>query len=148
MVSNRIIKISEQSVSLWDFKVKFSDEQEKIRKLIMDIYHENKYNPPKFKELVNMLKLQEKSVAPVFNALVSSSQLIKVDQETVFSSEAIKDATDLIVNYIKENKSIQLGEFRDLLGTSRKYAMAILDYFDQNKITKRVEDKRILYSGK
>jgi len=148
LVSNRIIKISEQSVSLWDFKVKFSDEQEKIRKLIMDIYHENKYNPPKFKELVNMLKLQEKSVAPVFNALVSSSQLIKVDQETVFSSEAIKDATDLIVNYIKENKSIQLGEFRDLLGTSRKYAMAILDYFDQNKITKRVEDKRILYSGK
>lgn len=148
LVSNRVIKINEQSVSLWDFKVKLSDEQEKIRKLIMNIYHENKYNPPKYKDLVIMLKLQDKSVAPVFNSLISDGELIKVDQDTVFSSEAIKDAKDMLVNFIKENKSIQLGEFRDLLGTSRKYAMAILDYFDQNKITKRVEDKRILYSSK
>lgn len=148
LVSNRVIKINEQSVSLWDFKVKLSDEQEKIRKLIMNIYHENKYNPPKYKDLVIMLKLQDKSVAPVFNSLISDGELIKVDQDTVFSSEAIKEAKDMLVNFIKENKSIQLGEFRDLLGTSRKYAMAILDYFDQNKITKRVEDKRILYSSK
>jgi len=148
LVSNRVIKISEQSVSLWDFKVKLSDEQEKIRKLIMNIYHENKYNPPKYKDLVIMLKLQDKSVAPVFNSLISDGELIKVDQDTVFSSEAIKEAKDMLVNFIKENKSIQLGELRDLLGTSRKYAMAILDYFDQNKITKRVEDKRILYSSK
>jgi len=148
LVSNRIIKINEQIVSIWNFKVKLSDEQEKIRKLIMNIYHENKYNPPKFKDLVAMLKLQDKSVAPVFNSLISDGKLIKVDQETVFSSEAIKDAKDMLVNFIKENKSIQLGEFRDILGTSRKYAMAILDYFDQNKITKRVEDKRILYSSK
>ncbi|MDD2480514.1 MAG: selenocysteine-specific translation elongation factor [Lutispora sp.] len=146
--SNKVIKISEQNVSLWDFKVKFSDEQEKIKKTIIDLYKNNKYNPPRNAELAALLKLQEKTVIPIFNALIGSGELIKVDQDIVFYKEAIKDATDIILNYLKENKSIQLGEFRDLLGTSRKYAMAILDYFDQNKITKRVEDKRILFSSK
>lgn len=148
LTSGKIIKINEQIVSLWDFEVRFSDEQEKIKKLVMELYEKNKYNPPRYAELTALLKLQEKSLAPVFNALVSSGNLVKVDQETVFSKGGIQDATDMVVNYLKENRSIQLGEFRDMLGTSRKYAMAILDYFDQNKITKRVEDKRILYSSK
>lgn len=146
--ANRVVKINEQNVCLWEFKVEFNEEQEKIRKQIMDLYDSNKYNPPKYKELSTMLKLQEKSLEPIFNALIGSGELIRVDQETVFSKRAIKDATDLIVNYLKENKTIQLGEFRDLLGTSRKYAMAILDYFDLNKITKRIEDKRILNNSK
>ena len=70
--------------------------------------------------------------------------MIKVDQENVFSKDAISDA-QIMVDYLKKNGSIQLGQFRDMLGTSRKFAMAILDYFDKNKITKRIEDKRVLY---
>lgn len=148
LCSKNIIRINGQVVSLWDFKIKFTDDQEKIKKLIIDLFEKNRYNPPRYAELTEMLKLQEKSLSPVFNALVSSGDLVKVDQDTAFSKAAIETATSLVLNYIKENKSIQLGEFRDLLGTSRKYAMAILDYFDQIKITKRVEDKRILYNSK
>lgn len=148
LISNEIIKINEQVASLWEFKVKFSDEQENIRKLVIELYEKNKYNPPRYAELPALLKLQERSLAPVFNVLVSNGNLVKVDQDTVFSKNAIQDATDIVVNYLKEKRFIQLGEFRDMLGTSRKYAMAILDYFDQNKITKRVEDKRILYGSK
>ncbi|SHI70377.1 selenocysteine-specific translation elongation factor [Lutispora thermophila] len=148
LISNKVVKVNEQNVSLWDFKVELSEEQEKIRKQIMDLYNSNKYNPPKYKDLSTILKLQEKILEPIYNTLIDSGELIRVDLETVFSKEAIKDAKELVVDYIKKNKSIQLGEFRDLLGTSRKYAMAILDYFDQIKITRRVEDKRILHSSK
>ncbi len=38
-----------------------------------------------------------------------------------------------------------LGELRDKLNTSRKYAMALAEHFDNIKLTKRSEDKRVLY---
>lgn len=143
--SRHIVKINGQFVSLWDFEIKFSPEQEKIKNQILNIYASNKYNPPKPKELPVMLNVQEKEINQILDALIKDGQLIKVDQENVFYKDAISDAQRLMVEYIKDNGSIQLGQFRDMLGTSRKFAMAILDYFDRNKITKRIEDKRVLY---
>ena len=49
------------------------------------------------------------------------------------------------INHINEKGSITLAEFRDMLGTSRKYAMAILDYTDRSKITVKKDDYRVLY---
>ena len=139
--SNQIIKINGQIVSLWDFEIKFTPEQEKLKNQILNIYAKNKYDPPKPKELPALLSVQEKEINQIFDALITDGKLIKVDQENVFSKDAISDAQKIMVDYLKKNGSIQLGQFRDMLGTSRKFAMAILDYFDKNKITKRIEDK-------
>jgi selenocysteine-specific elongation factor len=72
-------------------------------------------------------------------------EIIKLDEDIAFSKEAYDEAVELLKKHIKEKGSIQLAQFRDLLGTSRKYAMALLDHFDQNKITKRIGDDRVLF---
>ena len=53
--------------------------------------------------------------------------------------------TDILKNYLIENRYITASEYRDLLNTNRKIAIGLLEYFDQLKITKRIEDKRILF---
>jgi selenocysteine-specific elongation factor len=45
---------------------------------------------------------------------------------------------------MEQHGKITLAEYRDLLNTSRKYAVLILEYLDQQKITKMVDDARIL----
>ena len=52
-----------------------------------------------------------------------------------------------IVGHIKANGKITLAEARDLLNTSRKYAQPLMEYLDQEKITRRVGDERVLGSG-
>ena len=47
-------------------------------------------------------------------------------------------------DYISQNDEITVGDFRDLYQTSRKYALAVLDYLDQQQITRRVGDARVL----
>jgi selenocysteine-specific elongation factor len=84
-------------------------------------------------------------VQMVFNALVEMGLLIRLEEDIAFNRDAYDQAIQMVKHYIAQHGAIQLGEFRDLLGTSRKYAMALLDSFDQQKVTKRVEDKRILY---
>jgi selenocysteine-specific elongation factor len=49
---------------------------------------------------------------------------------------------DTVMTYLDEHGSITLATFRDLFGTSRKYAQAVLEHFDQQKLTRRAGDER------
>jgi selenocysteine-specific elongation factor len=49
-----------------------------------------------------------------------------------------------IVDFIKANGSMTVAQVRDQFGTSRKYALALMERLDELKITKRVGDERVL----
>ena len=46
--------------------------------------------------------------------------------------------------YLQEKQEITMAEFRDLAKTSRKFAVPLMEYFDSQKFTQRVGDKRVL----
>jgi selenocysteine-specific elongation factor len=141
----RKIRLENQYIAQGGFKVQFNKLQGQIKDLIEKSYKENRFNPPKLSELAAANRLDRNQCQEVYNALIDMGELVKLDEDIAFSRDAYMDAVELLRKYIKENGSIQLGQFRDILGTSRKYAMALLDYFDQNKITKRVGDNRVLF---
>jgi selenocysteine-specific elongation factor len=140
-----IIKIVNQYIAQGSFKVQFNKVQEQIRDVIEKSYRENRFNPPKLVELIEANPLDKNQYQLVYAALIEMGELVKLDEDIAFSRDAYSEAVELLRKHLKENGSIQLGQFRDILGTSRKYAMALLDYFDQNKVTKRVGDNRVLF---
>jgi selenocysteine-specific elongation factor len=140
-----IIKIENQYVSQSGFTVQFNKLQTQIKEIIEKSYSENRFNPPKLTELADTRRLDKNQCQLVYNALIDMGDLVKLDEDIAFSKRAYDEALELLRKHLKEHGSIQLGQFRDLLGTSRKYAMALLDHFDQNKITKRVGDNRVLF---
>jgi selenocysteine-specific elongation factor len=62
----------------------------------------------------------------------------------LFDSESFADMERRVVAYIREHQSMTVAQARDLLGTSRKYALGLLGYLDQQRVTKRVGDFRVL----
>ena len=52
-------------------------------------------------------------------------------------------ALQLISEQINKDGKITLAQFRDLIGTSRKYAMPILEYCDNAGYTKKIDDYRV-----
>ncbi len=52
-----------------------------------------------------------------------------------------------IVRRLREQGKITVAEVRDLFGTSRKYALAIMEHLDETKVTVRVGDERVLRRG-
>jgi selenocysteine-specific elongation factor len=48
-----------------------------------------------------------------------------------------------ISNHLEKNGKITVAEARDLLGSSRKYVLALLEQMDEMKLTKRVGDERV-----
>ena len=70
--------------------------------------------------------------------------MVKIDENFIVTQEFFENIINSISQHIQINKSITVGEFRDLFSTSRKFALLILEYLDSKQITKRVGDARIL----
>ncbi len=76
--------------------------------------------------------------------LVDGGRVVRVNQDVVFSAGAYKEMRDRIVEETKSAGKINVGKVRDMFDTSRKYALALMEYLDQQRITRRVGDDRVL----
>jgi selenocysteine-specific elongation factor len=81
----------------------------------------------------------------LLSMLIKQGKVVKVSDNVAFSTSAYNEMVGRITARIKEKGKISLGEVRDMFGTSRKYAQALLEYLDREKVTKRVGDDRVLY---
>ena len=86
--------------------------------------------------------------AELLNLLVKQRRVVKVSDSVVFATSAYDEMVKRIIDHIKAHGKVTLGETRDLLNTSRKYAQALLEYLDQEKITRRTGDERVLGTGR
>lgn len=138
------IEIEGQIIFLKNFKISFTGTQMEIGNYIMKKLKEGGYSPLKYSELENDWVKEKKNFKAVYGALAERGDIIILDDEIAFEKEVFTSAYELILSSLKQNGKIQLPEVRDLMNTSRKYAMAMLDYLDRNKVTKRVGDDRVL----
>lgn len=83
-------------------------------------------------------------VPDLLNLLVEQRRVVKVSDSVVFAASAYDEMVRRITAYIEEKGKVTLAEVRDMFGTSRKYAQAILEDLDEKKITRRTGDERVL----
>ncbi len=76
--------------------------------------------------------------------LVSAGQVVRLGPEMHFSASAVDAARERIVGYLGEHGTMLAKDARDVLGTSRKYVVPLLEYFDARGVTKREGDVRTL----
>jgi selenocysteine-specific elongation factor len=76
-------------------------------------------------------------------ALADLGQIVRLPDNVVFSAEQLAAIQQETLAIIEAQGSITLAQFRDHFGSSRKYAQAVLEYFDQQRITRRVGDARV-----
>lgn len=138
-----VISVNGSIISLYDFTVTYNPTEKKLYDKIENYYLECGYNPKKLNEVIQSLDLTSDNLIIIEN-LYNDDKLVRLNQDIVLHNKWVEASKALIQKYIQENSSITLGEFRDLVDSSRKIILPLLDYFDQIGFTKRVEDKRVL----
>ena len=93
-----------------------------------------------FEEVVGKDKVKRE----VYLQMRKNNEFYRLDKQTEIRTVYYNEALDRLAEFCQDHGVIELADFRNLLGTSRKYALLILDNFDKRGITKRVEDHRIL----
>jgi selenocysteine-specific elongation factor len=79
--------------------------------------------------------------------LEDRGDIVRVDERTFFAAEAYREMMERVVAHLRERKTVTLAQVRDMLGTSRRYAQVLLEHMDQQRITRRVGDERVLRKG-
>lgn len=124
------------------FTLQFSAEQRAAIQQLLAVMSSQRFTPPNVDELVASGYDIE-----LINALIEQGQLVKVGKGVLFHDEALVEARQLLAKVIMQSGDIDVAAVRHVLGTTRKYAIPLLEYFDQIGFTKRVGDKRQLATG-
>lgn len=69
--------------------------------------------------------------------------MVKISEDLYFEKSILALAREKITAALRDKGEITVAELRDLLNTSRKYALPLMEYFDKEKLTRRVGDKRL-----
>jgi selenocysteine-specific elongation factor len=85
-------------------------------------------------------------VRKLYQQLVNSRELIRINADVTIASTAIDKLVEKVREFAKTtpDRLIDVAKFKEIAGVSRKYAIPLLEYFDQRKITARRGDKRLI----
>ena len=101
------------------------------------------FTPPGIDELSSISGLSEQDFNEVLSYMIEEGLLVKINQEIVFSSQAIEEGKKRLVDYFEQEKELSLATARDILKTTRKYALPLVEYYDRIRFTRRVGDMRV-----
>ena len=79
--------------------------------------------------------------------LEEAGQVVAVGDGIVFGADAYREMVEGITGRLRSEGTITLAQVRDMFGTSRRYAQALLEHLDRERVTRRVGDERVLRGG-
>jgi len=138
MSNENILEEIGAELRIMGYQVRFTEAQQvKIRSLI-EKFDADPYAPPSYKQSVELIG------EDLVSALIDTGRFIQLNEEVLLQQKIFQEMESAVISHIQENEGITLAELRDKYNTSRKYALAVLEYLDQVGVTVRKGDIRKL----
>lgn len=139
LVNRKVLKIVNGCVALASFDAMTDNNQE----LVEQAFYEGGFAPESPEQIASRFP-KMKNFQQVLEALGNSGRIVRLDDKIFFHIDYYNKALELAKQQIAKDGEITLAQMRDLMGTSRKFAVAVLEYWDRKNITKKVGDARVL----
>lgn len=131
-------------LKLAEHKIKFDSPSVKILQKLQNKIDKGGMTPPFIKELVEEFNWDIKKVQPLLNYLCETGEFIKIQEGVYYKREKFTKIEESIRAWFGTHNELDVGDIKTLLGISRKYAIPILEFLDNSKVTYRVGNKRRL----
>ena len=144
LTDDGVLESSDSGILLKERAPALSSRQSVMAGKILGLFKTAEFTTPREDELPEMLGAPLPIIKPILDHLVQKGELVRIDDKVILHLECLGKSRELLAEYLKENGSIESGVFRDMLGTTRKYSIPILEYWDGQGLTKRTGNERIL----
>ncbi|HEY0582432.1 MAG TPA: SelB C-terminal domain-containing protein, partial [Chloroflexota bacterium] len=128
-------------VRLTSHRVEFSAAQEQQVEQLLRVLREAGVSPPDRAELEAGLRLS----VELTDALLAQGRLVEVAAGLVYDPATLAQLIGRIRQDIESHGPRTVAQIRDVLDASRKFTLALVNYTDEHKITRRAGDERVLY---
>ena len=138
------IRVMQDLVCHGEHQVRLSPAQRRIKDQLIDLYLSKKDQPPVRKEALAHVQGKEKEAEAMLRVLLDDGTLVRVETDLFYHHEALDAIVRQATDFLKQHQEMTVGDFKNLIQVSRKYAVPLLAYLDANGITLRKGDVRIL----
>jgi len=109
---------------------------------VLEVLGKEPFSPPGERELLQMTGTDR----DVLSAMAEEGAIVRIDDGLYLSREAYEQMIARVLATIRAEGEVTVARIRDVLGTTRKYALAFLEHLDSRRMTRRVGDARVLGS--
>ena len=147
LTEKRRITLSGDIVALAGHKVSMKDDETHIASRAVELIRAGGLSPPSTQELAGALGSPEQDIKKLLAAVSHDGSIVRVKDTLYFDVDRMDDLKDRLVAFLKEKGDLTTQEFKEMTGSTRKYTIPLLEYFDSQKVTMRVGDVRKLRGG-
>src|SRR5213594_134518 len=144
LATDKKILLEQDLIRLFGRKVTLKAEEEKMRDQLTERFRLLGLEVPAPDDLISNLKLDRNTARKIIQLMLKENTLVKINEEMLIHRTTV----DKLIADVKALKSksakIGVGEFKDLTGVSRKFAIPLLEYLDRQRVTRRVGDERVI----
>ncbi len=146
LLAEKQLVIVDRWIKRRDHEIRLSDEQKALADQIEALLLKSPFMTPSLQEIAAQTGTPVQAIEKVTGALQGLNIVIRAEGDLYFHQNAIKKAEQMLIDLSKEQEEMSVSEFREMLNTTRKFAMGLLDYFDAKGRTERVGDTRVIHS--
>jgi selenocysteine-specific elongation factor len=125
-------------------EVELTQEEAKARALIIAMLRKQPFQPPSEKDIESRSDLRPETVRKVIALLIGDGEVVRLEPGLVMHSTAIEGARTAITEYLRKHGEATASDLKGVLGTTRKYAVPLLEHLDRIGVTRRVGSNRRL----
>lgn len=118
-------------------------EEESTLKLLEDTLISNRFNASTSKELADKLGRENKEVYQLLKRFIQDEKVIRLDGDIFIHVAIMEELRGKIDGHFSEKDELSVSDLKEMTGVSRKYAIPLLLYLDDNDITRREGNVRV-----
>jgi len=121
-------------------RIMLTGAEDKLWRAVAPLLRATPFQPPWVRDIAQTLTAPEPQVRSLLQRVTMLGDTYEVMRDRFFTREAIAELARIVSDLAVENGAVTASEFRDHIGTGRKLAIRILEYFDKTGFSRRVGD--------
>jgi selenocysteine-specific elongation factor len=127
-----------------DFKPKLSTNLRKLKDKLVAAFQTAGFQPPEPASFANQAGGNAANLRDLFDVCVAEGHLARITDDVYLHADAEAEMRRRVTERLQKGGGLTVAEIRDLLGTTRKYAVPLCEYLDRISLTRREGDLRFL----
>jgi selenocysteine-specific elongation factor len=146
LLAEKAIAKEESLLRLAGHRLQLGGQEKTLMEKIKKILGEQPLAPPDLKEVEKQAGVPRNRLNEVIRLLEREGSVVRVTTDMYFLTSSIDLLRTTLKKFLTEKGEMTAASFRDLIGSSRKYTIPLLEYFDRDGLTIRIGDIRRLKS--
>ncbi len=134
----------EGAVGLSGYEIPLKPSERQLAERIEAAFSGAGLAAPLEEEVRQHLGARPETFQSILTGLIDQGRLVRLSDKVTYHREHLDAARAMVTDHLKTHQRLSVAELRDQLGVSRKYALALMEYFDKVGLTRREGDAHVL----